>query len=188
MLKSLAKYARIIQKFEGKVICQTCGSIAIFIPNELVYGRPYGNGICWVCINYFTSGTFCDSYVGCHEDGTPLGTPADKLLRIARNQAHKEFDKLWKTSRNKDATMFKSENKANRSMLYDQLAEHMNLPRDKCHIGMFSMEQVEVCIRFSTAYKPKPKGVKLPNNTQQDSSLWIQHVDNPLKQEDYKEE
>jgi hypothetical protein len=38
----------------------------------------------------------CDSYVGCHDDGTPLGTLADGVTRRLRVSAHTAFDSLWK--------------------------------------------------------------------------------------------
>lgn len=37
----------------------------------------------------------CRGQAGMHPDGSPIGTPADRLTREARRRAHDEFDPLW---------------------------------------------------------------------------------------------
>ncbi len=52
---------------------------------ESHYGRFWG------CSNY----PACDGVIGCHPDGSPLGTPANKETRQARIDAHDVFDNWW---------------------------------------------------------------------------------------------
>ena len=49
-------------------------------------------GLWWGCSRY----PECDSKVGAHPDGRPLGTPANSELRLWRKAAHTIFDPLWK--------------------------------------------------------------------------------------------
>ncbi|WP_028492623.1 zinc-finger-containing protein [Thioalkalivibrio sp. ALE19] len=74
----------------------------------------------------------CDARVGCHP-GTnkPLGRLANAALRRAKSRAHKAFDGLWR-----DGSMTRSE-------AYAWLAEQMDLPVKRCHIGQFDEAQCE---------------------------------------------
>ena len=70
--------------------CPYCGKEAKWTSNEVVYGKKYGKS--FMC--YWCEG--CNDYVGCHNNTTkPLGTMANKELRILRIKCHKLFDKLW---------------------------------------------------------------------------------------------
>lgn len=83
------------------------------------FGRFYG------CGNY----PKCDMVHSCHEDGTPMGVPANKETRQARIRAHTEFDKLWKGQR------------MSRSQAYTWMQLTMGLTADDAHIGRFTDEQ-----------------------------------------------
>jgi hypothetical protein len=67
----------------------TCGLQAVYhATSEHIYnGRDYGPA--WCCPGA------CDAYVGCHPDGSPKGTLANKATRDARGRAHASFDPLW---------------------------------------------------------------------------------------------
>ena len=70
----------------------------------------------------------CGAYVGCHPNTqTPLGTLADGPTRAARARVHAAFDPLWKSGRwrRRDA--------------YGWLANELNIPYQRCHIGTFDL-------------------------------------------------
>lgn len=76
------------------------------------------------------------SYVGCHP-GTirPLGTPADKETRRAREAAHAAFDPIWK-----DKSLRRAE-------AYRRLAAKLGISVEECHIGLFD---VATCLKVQT--------------------------------------
>ncbi len=78
--------------------CPTCQATAELVDSAVVYGKSYGP--LWLCPT-----PACDSYVGTHPDGTPLGTMAGPMLRRARRLAHDAFDSWWQWNglRRKDA-------------------------------------------------------------------------------------
>lgn len=47
----------------------------------------------WGCSDY----PKCDGIIGAHPDGSPVGTPADKETREARQRAHAAFDDWWRS-------------------------------------------------------------------------------------------
>lgn len=106
--------------------CADCGSLATLTCGAEVYPhRPdLADKPVWVCT--------CGARCGCHPDTIkPLGTPAGAETRIARMDAHRTFDVLWKSG-----TM-------SRKAAYRWLAEQMDLHPDDCHIGMMDREQAE---------------------------------------------
>ncbi len=103
-------------------ICPYCKSKTIKGTESDVYGREYSGKPLIRCAKY----PQCDSYVGCHEDGNPLGRLANKELRDYKIRAHNAFDKIWK------------EKKMDRSKSYQLLSEALNIPAQYTHIGMFS--------------------------------------------------
>ena len=114
-------------------ICRYCGNPVVFTSNAEIYGREYGNGKCYLCRN-------CRAFVGVHTGTTtPLGTLANNELRKWRNQAHNEFDKLWKGETRQDT----------RHNMYGWLSKQMNLSREKTHIGMFEIEQCKKVIELA---------------------------------------
>ena len=136
------------------VICPHCQRNAVFIANSApIYGgRDYGpRYICWSC----------DAHVGCHPGTTdPLGAPATKAEREARQRAHAAFDPIWKNAPDR---RYRAKQNA-RKDAYAWLRNQMGLGRDQCHIGMFTVEQcarvVELCReRASPAFKDPPVAV-----------------------------
>lgn len=88
----------------------------------------------YICSNY----PECDAYVRVHP-GTniPVGTMANRRLRELRKQAHREFDKLYKSG-----TMTKQE-------AYYWLAYMISAPLSQAHIGYLGEYYCEVVIRES---------------------------------------
>lgn len=117
-----------------KVYCDYCGKRAEFVDSKVIYGRSYG--MVYLCRN-------CDAYVGVHK-GTdiPLGRLADAELREYKKSAHAAFDPLWQFG------PFRK----NRNGAYEWLAEQMQLPVEKTHIGMFDIEKckkvITICNNF----------------------------------------
>ena len=109
-------------------VCPYCKSSTRVVDENHIYGRTYKDRL-MICCKNFPS---CDSYVGTHDDGLPLGRLADKKLRSWKKNAHDSFDKIWK------------EKLVERSALYEELADFLNIPDEYCHIGMF---QVKTCIK-----------------------------------------
>lgn len=85
------------------------------------YGPFYG------CTRY----PECDGAHGCHPDGKPLGTPADRATKAARIRAHDAFDTLYKSGRmtRKDA--------------YRWLQTAMGMTKEECHIGRFTIAECD---------------------------------------------
>lgn len=79
----------------------------------------------------------CQAWVGCHQDGIPLGRLANAALRAAKSRAHAAFDPIWKSK------------KMSRAEAYAWLSKTLNIPKEDCHIGMFDentcQRVVEVC-------------------------------------------
>ena len=122
-------------------LCPYCDSSTETTTETEIYGREYKGRSIIKCTNYPN----CDAYVGTHEDGEPLGRLADKELRNAKRNAHDSFDRIWK------------EKLVNRSALYKQLSEHLNIPAQYTHIGMFSKK---TCLRVDSWAKQKYNSIK----------------------------
>lgn len=74
----------------------------------------------------------CGAYCGSHQaSGAPLGHPADRQTRLARQRAHAAFDPLWK-----DSAMTRNE-------AYIWMQSAMGLPEKLCHISMFTKKQCD---------------------------------------------
>ena len=117
--------------------CRYCGSEVVFTSNAEIYGKEYGNGKCFLCRN-------CGAYVGVHtETLTPLGTLANNELRKARNKAHAQFDKLWKSKKMK------------RNEAYSWLANKMNLKKEDTHIALFEIEQCEKVVEIVKKFESR---------------------------------
>ena len=124
MKKRKAKYAKPAR-------CPYCNAPMIFRKAAEIYRDPTRMDCMYVCNRY----PICNTYVGTHS-GTaiPLGTPANKELRILRIKAHKEFDKLWK------------QNVMSRDLAYQWLADYLGLKRQDAHIGMCGEYQCKALI------------------------------------------
>lgn len=111
-------------------ICPYCKKESVLTDSIVIYGKSYG----WI---YLCKP--CNAYVGCHRGGSgkqPLGRLANAELRAWKNKAHNSFDPIWKSGM------------MNRSRAYSWLADKMGLPKKKCHIGMFGIEQCQKVVRI----------------------------------------
>jgi hypothetical protein len=109
--------------------CPYCGKDVLLRDSAMVYGRSYG--MIYVCSGW----PKCDSYVGCQK-GTEkaLGRLANPELRFWKKKAHDIFDKLWKHG------------EMSRTDAYIWLSRELAIHPDKCHIGMFDIDQCKsVC-------------------------------------------
>jgi len=131
-----------IKIFRGKK-CPYCKNGVKMVTETEIYGREYSGRKVVVCVNY----PKCDAYVGCHDDGKPLGRLANKELRKAKIEAHEKFDWLWKN------------NYILRSEAYKYLSEYLNIPPEFTHIGMFS---VKTCKAVKEWAEDKIKNINLP--------------------------
>lgn len=118
-------------------ICPYCKSETKIISETDVYGREYKGRKIIACINF----PKCDSYVGCYDDGRPLGRLANIILRKSKKDAHYYFDKIWK------------QGYVERDDLYKHLSKFLNLPKEYTHIGMFSIKTCEKVIEWSKDIK-----------------------------------
>ena len=109
-------------------ICPYCGGDSAKTTGQFVY--PH--------VKRLNARTFyfCDdghppAWVGSHKrTGRPLGTLANAELRAERTNTHQLFDPLWQ-----------AEGRAAREGLYLWLGDAMGLRPNKCHIGMFDLDQ-----------------------------------------------
>ena len=109
--------------------CPYCDSKTKKVTQDVIYGKRFGNGNdVIVCVNY----PRCDSYVGTHSDGRPLGRLANYQLRIAKKKAHDSFDRIHKAGF------------ITRSQLYKDLSKALHIPPEYTHIGMF---QISTCYK-----------------------------------------
>ena len=105
--------------------CNICGGKVIFTSNAEIYGRPYGSGKCYLCLE-------CGAYVGTHRPRPTeaLGILADKQMIDWKIVCHNLFDKLWKGKRHAVRL---------RRYYYDRLAAELNIPVSECHFGYFDL-------------------------------------------------
>lgn len=107
--------------------CPYCDIEVVMVHSKVFYGRDYGTYV-FLCRD-------CGAYVGSHKNSkTPLGTPANRELRMLRRKCHELIDPFWKYG------------KYSRSEVYRRLAKRFNLPLEKAHIGMFDEKQCKELI------------------------------------------
>lgn len=120
--------------------CDYCGQPAPLVTGEQIY--PHRADL-WA--KRFYACFPCGAWVGCHPpatapggglgDGTvPMGRLANAELRRAKTAAHAIFDPFWQAAsmRRRDAYLW--------------LAQELNLPTEKAHIGMFDVDQCRAVI------------------------------------------
>jgi hypothetical protein len=109
-------------------VCNLCGGEVIYTTNKIIYGKEYGNGKIYYCVN-------CHAYVGTHKDEPQkaLGILADHEMRELKIKCHELFDKRWKESENKSKA---------RKEQYVWLSERMGIPLKECHFGWFDKDQL----------------------------------------------
>ena len=100
--------------------CPYCGSHSVLRSADGIYRCNDKNTMLYVCSRY----PACDSYVRVHP-GTkiPVGTMANRELRLLRNEAHRNFDQL-----HKKGLMSKED-------AYHWLASILAAPLGQAHIG-----------------------------------------------------
>lgn len=115
--------------------CNYCGKPAKVVRGGDLYGPNHH-----LSGKYFYCCKDCDAWVGMHEGSfKPFGTLANASLRKKRLAAHKVFDPLW--SNQKKPVVARRE-------AYLWLANKLNIPVEKCHIGMFDSKMCDKVIRF----------------------------------------
>lgn len=115
---------------ERKVWCPYCGQAAELVDSSAVYRRSYG--MIWMCQP-------CGAYVGVHSNSpthAPLGTLANKELRLLRNQVHSKFDPLWRTGKMK------------RTQAYAWLAKKLNISQERCHVAMMDESRCRLALEI----------------------------------------
>jgi hypothetical protein len=117
--------------FRLEKACPDCGSDMVLRPSR--FGLFYG------CARF----PKCRSAHGAHENGDPLGIPANKETKRLRILAHEIFDRLWNPEW-PDSHMMRSE-------AYAWMRAEMGLDETTGHIGRFDSEQCAWLIRLVTA-------------------------------------
>lgn len=118
------------------MICDNCQSENVKKEsNSIIYGKKYGNGVCFYCHD-------CKANVGTHDSGKALGTLATKDVQILRKACHEIFDKLWKYDK-----------VASRSDLYSRLANKMEINKSECHFAMFQRDRCLMALGHLTLDK-----------------------------------
>jgi pyruvate formate-lyase activating enzyme-like uncharacterized protein len=123
----------------NNVICPYCNLKARKVSGDVIYpnradlhSREY-----YLCKK-------CGARVGVNKvTGEPLGTLAGVDLRMHRMEAHKVFDRLWRSK------------KYTRSEAYNLLADTMGIDSDECHIGMFDHPQCDKVIEMTKLIQQK---------------------------------
>ena len=120
----LSKYAQAVYNAE---ICPYCGGKTKVVTGTEISGKEYKGRKMIACVNF----PECDSYVGTHDNGKPLGRLANQKLRDMRKAVHERFDELWK------------DKYVTRGEAYNWLSKTLNIPLEYTHIGYFS---IKTCI------------------------------------------
>lgn len=114
------------------VICLYCNKEAALVGGDVIYKhRPD------LASKKFYFCAPCDAFVGTHRaTGVPLGSLAKPELRKLRGKCHALFDPIWKNKHMK------------RTSAYKWLAESLEIPAEKCHIGMFNQVMCKKAINL----------------------------------------
>lgn len=119
------------------VRCPGCAKRMRLRLGKLARGKD-GTGGRWhyICPDWPT----CKHSHGAHDDGRPLGTPADLETREWRRRAHAALDRLHK------------EGLVCRNEAYDRLARAMRLTRETAHIALFDAAQCRQVMTLTTRW------------------------------------
>ena len=130
-----------------EVECPYCHEWARFVPTSAqLYQSAKDYGPVYLCDNGHEA-----AWVGCHKGtANPKGRLADKALRMAKMEAHRVFDPMWKRKMQRDGI----DQSTAKSAAYGWLGEQMGLSPDQCTIGMFDIAQcarvVAICAPYSS--------------------------------------
>lgn len=111
--------------------CPYCKGEVILTSNKEIYGREYGNGFCYLCVE-------CGASVGTHNGKAhrPLGILATREMKILKKCCHDLFDFPWKMKW------------VSRSTLYHRLANKLGIDVKDCHFGYFDTVQLLAAIEI----------------------------------------
>lgn len=117
--------------------CNLCGGEVVYQSNALVYGKEYGSGMCYFCLQ-------CGAYVGTHKPRPKeaLGILANREMRHMKSLCHDVFDRMWNDS-------------AERTELYIELANALNIPVEECHFGYFNLSMLNKSYSILRRWKDK---------------------------------
>lgn len=110
-------------------ICNICGGPVKYVSNAAIYGREYGSGRCYLCVE-------CGAYVGTHKPRPreALGILSDAGMRSLKKECHVMFDKLWMNERTGKARCDA------RKRAYERLAKRLSIEVETCHFGYFDTD------------------------------------------------
>lgn len=124
--------------------CPYCGSTVIYRSADGIYQDNSRGAMLYVCSHYPN----CDTYVRTHA-GTriPVGSMANRELRLLRKTAHHYFDRLYESG-----IMSKED-------AYYLLAGMIDAPLSQAHIGYLSdyycKQVIEQCKEYLERYQKK---------------------------------
>lgn len=106
--------------------CNLCGGHVIFTSNAKIYGKEYGSGKCYLCME-------CGAYVGTHKPRPKeaFGILADGPMRKGKRICHDLFDSMWAEAKSP---------RQKRRELYEWLAGELDIALEDCHFGYFDLE------------------------------------------------
>lgn len=120
-------------KLKG-IRCPYCGSIATLRESRYVYGDDNFGGHLYVCSKY----PVCNSYVSVNERTLqPMGPLANGDLRHMRIEAHRAFDRIWRSGI------------MTRSDAYRWMQARFGLKPSQAHISQFSTYLCQAIINES---------------------------------------
>lgn len=103
--------------------CPFCGHEVVKTSNKEIYGKIYGNGVCFLCRH-------CGASVGTHNNGKPLGVLANKEMKILKKACHDLFDNTWKSRQ------------ISRSGAYAVMSKKLSIEGKDCHFGHFGTDML----------------------------------------------
>jgi len=128
--KDLTPYQQDVYKAK---ICPYCKSGTKTVTEEFIYKKKYSDKSVICCINYPS----CDSYVGTHSDGLPLGRLSKHPLRIAKKKTHEIIDRIWKLKF------------MDRKDLYKELSDFLQLELKLTHLGFMNLNTLDKVQRWA---------------------------------------
>jgi hypothetical protein len=143
----------------SQLTCQYCNRPAVYRSSSSHHynGRDYGP--IWECAR-------CSAWVGCHPDGSPLGSVANAALRAVRIQVKQVFNSLWTDVesaydgiplRRRDVGHVRQ---VMRTRAYEWLAHQMKLPPAQCHVAMFDETQCRWAMRIIQDLQPTAVSIR----------------------------